>query len=164
MEVVKLKFGLMRFAGSNDDIWFYTGFPNYATFVSFYEFLLPAANQLNYWGSENAESRTELKHGVQCKIQPIDELFMTLYKLRCDALEKDIADRFQVSWSTVSRTLITWINFLYYSLKELPIWPTSKMVKETMPTCFKEHYPNTRVIIDCTELFIEMPSSFTAQS
>ncbi len=53
--------------------------------------------------------------------------------------------------------------FLYYSLKELPIWPTSKMVKETMPTCFKEHYPNTKVIIDCTELFIEMPSSFRAQ-
>ena len=33
-----------------------------------------------------------------------------------------------------------------------------------MPACFKEHYPNTRVILDCTELFIQMPSSFRAQS
>ena len=33
-----------------------------------------------------------------------------------------------------------------------------------MPTCFKEHYPNTRVIFDCTEIFIQMPSSFRAQS
>ncbi len=33
-----------------------------------------------------------------------------------------------------------------------------------MPSCFKEHYPNTRVIFYCTEVFIEMPSSFRAQS
>ncbi len=34
-------------------------------------FMNSAANQLNYWGSENAESRTQLKHGPQRKIQPI---------------------------------------------------------------------------------------------
>jgi len=33
-----------------------------------------------------------------------------------------------------------------------------------MPACFKAHYPKTRVIIDCTEIFIQMPSSFRAQS
>ena len=33
-----------------------------------------------------------------------------------------------------------------------------------MPACFKANYPATRIIIDCTELFIEMPSSFRAQS
>lgn len=58
----------------------------------------------------------------------------------------------------------TWINFLYHTLKQLPIWPSSKVVQETMPACFKEHYPNTRVILDCTEIFIQMPSSFRAQS
>ena len=38
------------------------------------------------------------------------------------------------------------------------------MVNDTMPACFKAHYPLTRVIIDCTEIFIQMPSSFRAQS
>ena len=162
-EVQKLKFCLQRFAGSDADIRFYTGFPNYKTLISFYNFLLPAATQLNYWGSENAENR-DAKRGPQRQVQPIDELFMLLYRLRCDPLEKDIADRFGISQTTVFRTLITWINFLYHTLKQLQIWPSSKVVQETMPTCFKEHYPNTRVILDCTEIFIQMPSSFRAQS
>ena len=33
-----------------------------------------------------------------------------------------------------------------------------------MPECFKETYPNTKVIIDCTELFCQKPSSLTIQS
>ena len=33
-----------------------------------------------------------------------------------------------------------------------------------MPTQFKDLYPTTRVIIDCTELFIETPSSLNIQS
>ncbi len=82
LEIETLKFGLKRFAGSDDDIRFYTGLPNYSTSLSFYEFLLPAVGKLNYWDSENSENRTEMKHGPQRKIQPIDELFMVLYRLR----------------------------------------------------------------------------------
>ena len=33
-----------------------------------------------------------------------------------------------------------------------------------MPNCFREMYPSTRVIIDCTELFVELPSSIRPQS
>ena len=33
-----------------------------------------------------------------------------------------------------------------------------------MPECFRDTYPNTRVIIDCTELFCQKPSSLTIQS
>ena len=33
-----------------------------------------------------------------------------------------------------------------------------------MPQSFKDSYPQTRVIIDCTALFIEMPSSLRSQS
>ena len=111
LKLDELKFGLQRFAGSDEDIQFYTGFPNYSTLITFYEFLLPALNQLNYWGSDNADNRLlEEKHGPHRKIQPVDELFMVLYR---DVLEKDIADRFGISSSTVSRTWITWINFLF---------------------------------------------------
>jgi len=54
-----------------------------------------------------------------------------------------------------------WINFLYYKLKQLPIWSN----KQTVTQCpLKAHYPQTRVIIDCTEIFIQIPSSFRAQS
>ena len=33
-----------------------------------------------------------------------------------------------------------------------------------MPSAFKQIYPMTRVIIDCTEIFVEMASSFRSQS
>ena len=33
-----------------------------------------------------------------------------------------------------------------------------------MPECFKATYPNIRVIIDCTELFCQKPSSLTIKS
>ena len=58
---------------------------------------------------------------------------------------------------------MTWINFLYHTLKQLPIWASREAVTKTMPACFMAYYPRTRVIIDCTEL-IQMPSSFRAQS
>ena len=46
----------------------------------------------------------------------------------------------------------------------MPIWASCEIVNQTMPACFKANYPATPIIIDCTELFIEMPSSFRAQS
>ena len=56
-EINTLTFDLQRFPGSNDDIGFYTGFPSYSTPTSFYEFLLPSATLLKYWGSDNTENR-----------------------------------------------------------------------------------------------------------
>ncbi len=49
-------------------------------------------------------------------------------------------------------------------MRALPIWASREHVQETMPQAFKDTYPNTRVIIDCTEIYIEMPTSFRSQS
>ena len=46
----------------------------------------------------------------------------------------------------------------------LPIWASREHIQQTMPQAFKDAYPNTRVIIDCTEIYIEMPTSFRSQS
>ena len=73
------------------------------TNVNVLEFLLPAATQLNYWGSGNADNGSEnMKCGPSRKRQPIDELFMTLYRLHCNILEKDIGNCFGLGSSTVS--------------------------------------------------------------
>ena len=39
-----------------------------------------------------------------------------------------------------------------------------QFVDQTMPSNLKESYPRTRMIIDCTELFLEMPSKPRCQS
>ena len=90
---------------------------------------------------------------------PEQELFLVLVRLRLGLLVQDIAHRFNTSASNVSRIFKTWIVFLNQRLRALPIWPSRKFVDDNMPACFKVAYPKTRVVIDCTEIFIEKPSS-----
>ena len=92
------------------------------------------------------------------------ELFLVLTRFRLGLLVEDMALRFDISSSHVSRIIVTWTDFLHSQMRMLPIWATKQTVKETMPKCFKEKYESTRVILDCTELFIEMPTSFRSQS
>lgn len=54
---------------------------------------------------------------------------------------------FQVFTSTVPRIVITWINNLYFQLKDL-FWPS----EDFMPVNFAEKFPSTRVILDATEI------------
>lgn len=44
------------------------------------------------------------------------------------------------------------------------IWPTREDVDRHMPDGFKELYPSTIVILDCTEIFVQTPSSLLLQS
>ena len=71
---------------------------------------------------------------------------------------------FKIPPSPVSHHLISWLSFLYFKLGSIPIWPSKEEILETMPTSFKKTYPNTRCIIDCTELFCQSPSSLNTQS
>ena len=87
-----------------------------------------------------------------------------LVRLRLGLLEEDLATRVSVSVQHISRICITWFDFLHNFFRMLPIWPTRSCIDETMPRCFRETYPQTRVVIDCTEVFIEKASSVRSQS
>ena len=95
---------------------------------------------------------------------PIDELFLVFMRLRLSLLEQDLAHRFNVSIATVSRVCTTWIAILDMQLRPLITWPSRVDIQRRMPSQFKKKYPTTRVIIDCTELFTEVPSSLNVQS
>ena len=88
----------------------------------------------------------------------IGRIFLVLVRLRLGLFEKDLAYRFGISVSTVCRICTTWINFLYVRLKELPLWPSRDLVKSYMPQVFRDLYPDTRVIIDATKIFVETPA------
>ena len=107
------------------------------------------------------------KPGPRPKLAGVDQLFLFLSRLRLGSPLKHTAWLFNLSKSTASRYIITWANFISlhsFKLGCVPIWPTKEIVIKTMPECFKATYPNTRVIIDCTELFCQKPSSLTIQS
>ena len=78
-------------------------------------------------------------------------------------MERHLADMFAVSVSTVSRIYMTWVRFLALTFNgSLLRWPSKQEIKTHMPNSFSK-YPGTRVIIDCTEFFIEKISFPSAQ-
>ncbi|KAM7314995.1 uncharacterized protein ISCGN_004778 [Ixodes scapularis] len=56
------------------------------------------------------------------------------------------------------------IGYLADYLAQLNYWPSRQVVNKYMPECFIEAYPSTRIILDCTEIFIETPKDFRVQS
>ena len=164
---------------SNDDVLFYTGLPSSDVFYQLFEYLSPEGSRSNVVYRATAQSwaanqstdaasaswrETHVPQGRPPKLSQVNELFLTLVRLRLNLKEHDLAKRFEISVSSVSRIFITWINYAYLRLGMLPIWPDRSTIKETMPGVFKERYPNTTAILDATEVKVNVPSSLLLQS
>jgi len=165
----KYEKSLFRLANIKEDnglVSFYTGFPDYDTLLTFYKIILESdAKVMRQWrGGESKETYHEVKTGRDYKLPMFEQLFLTLVRLRLGDPELDLAVRFGLSQSCVSRIIATWINLLYHSLKGLERFPPWHIVQKYMPAAFKEQYPNTRLVIDCTEFGIERPSSLVTQA
>lgn len=164
------KLTLEKIKGDSGAVQFYTGFPNYESLMAFYYVIEPKIAKLQYWRgpsalSEETEYQTshKSKPGPKRQLSGLDELFMVLVRLRVGLYIQDISDRFGIDESQVSRIFTTWVNFLYYELKEMFPFPDQETILFNMPKEFAR-YPTTRVIIDCTEVFVETPSSLNLQS
>ena len=174
------KFALERFSASPEDIAFYTGFPDYATLLVFWEKISPCASNLTRWqyarhkvnmsGDSNekfpylSDAHVKSNGGRPRTLRPIDEFFLVLVRLRLGLFERDLSHRFNISTSTVSDIIITWLNFLYIEMGSWPLWIDRATVKENLPPVFKGKYEDTIVIIDCTEFRCEVPKDPSKQS
>ena len=49
------------------------------------------------------------------------------------------------------------------NLKHLIVWPSKEFIATNIPDCFNK-FPTKRVVIGCTEFFIEIPSSLVNQT
>ncbi|CAC5426123.1 unnamed protein product [Mytilus coruscus] len=56
------------------------------------------------------------------------------------------------------------IDELFMFLCSLNIWPSKDNIEAKMPAVFKMLYPSTRVVIDCTEIKTDRPSSLALSS
>lgn len=159
------RFGIHRFTTDNALVQYYTGFSSTLLFTVFFNFIRPTANTMTSYYYQAAEGPNATPNLVrQRSMLLIDEFFMFLCRLKCGLLEQDLAVRFNIHVSTVSRKIITWANFLYFILGSFNIWPSKEFIDSKMPGIFRELYPKTRVIIDCTELKMEKPSSLALGS
>lgn len=158
------RFGLETFSTDAEKIRFYTAFPSYDCLKKFYQCIVPYAVTMITWSQFQRSSTGSVFRGFHGKLQPTDQLLLFLQKLRVGSLDLDLADRFNVSPSTVSRYMITWSNFLYVILGSQPLWPSRQAVDRFMPEAFRKLFPKTRVVIDCTEIAMQSPSSLVLRS
>ena len=162
------RFGVRRFMASDSDMRFYTGLPDYQTFLALYNFLKPRPGfSLNYYNGYSNVSKDPsyvVSRGRPRQLCAIDELFLTMTRLRLGLLEKDLADRFFISQQEVSEIFSTWIDRMSDFLGKLCFATDRETMRKNLPRCFKPDYEDVYLIIDCTELFIEKPSQVIQQS
>ena len=93
-----------------------------------------------------------------------EEFVLTLLRLRLSLFQKDLADRFNVSETTVSVVFNTWIRFMRIELEPLISLPRKEILHQYLPNIFRELYQRTVLIIDAVEIRVESPSSLDMQS
>ena len=166
-EVDRKHFSTECFKDNDILIRFYTGLEDYKTFKTLFDSFGPAVSNLVYYGTktdlERLCSEDTVKHGPKRNNSPEQEFFLVLVRLRLGLLEEDMATRAGLSQSHMSRIFIAWVDFLHSKLRSYPIWPSRGAIDQSMPVSFKDMYPSTQVVIDCTEIFIEKPNSFRSQ-
>ncbi|XP_061195756.1 uncharacterized protein LOC133203982 [Saccostrea echinata] len=142
---------------------FYTGLPTFAVFLWLFNYLAPKCERMVYWrgSSSTPEERSRTRRCMA--LEPIDQFLATLMRLKVGLYVQDMAERFGVSTGTFSQYFATWVCLLYKELKELNPFPSRDIIQRNMPSCFHS-FSNLRVILDCTEIFIQRSSSLINQN
>ena len=135
------------FKDSDDKTRFYTGLPDFHLLAKTFEFVSPYVTR-----------RTKT-------LSLFQEFVMVLIKLRLNVPNLDLAYRFEVSLSTVSRVFKAWMEVLDVRLSPLISWPEREELWRTMPRCFQYTFGKaTTIIIDCFEIYIDRPSNLLARA
>lgn len=150
----KLKLEALSFCHiENNDhiIMVYTGIPTKDIFVSLFKLF------------ENLELKYFRQWQV-VNVQKIDQLLLTLMKLKLNLLNDDLAFRFKISRETVSNIFKTWLFALHEILFKLLMAeiPSRHKNKMCMPASFSS-FTNCRIIIDCTEVNTIQPGKMDRQ-
>ena len=97
--------------------------------------------------------------GAARKLPSEHEFLSTTMRLKVGLLTENLAYRFDTVASQVTSIFVSWILSMAKGLKGLIIWAGSDVIRRNLPDSFRKDYPKCRVTIDCTEVFIETPSS-----
>lgn len=160
-KVKRLTWSVEKIKDDDKATKFYTGLPSFSVFLWLFSFLSAKAENMTFWDGKNTPS--ERRRPLKTSIPLIDQLLAVLIRLKVGLFTRDIADRFCISSSTFSSIFVTWICLLYEELKVINVYPSRQLVKQTTPVAFKS-YPNLRIILDCTEIFVQRSSSLLNQN
>ena len=158
------KFDISKFKDRDEDIEFYTGLPHWDALLLLYDLVHDKAQCLNYGNYKKKDTVSVQKLGRPRAMTLFEEFVLTLLRLRLGLFQKDLADRFNVSETTVSVVFNTWIRFMRIELEPLISLPRKEILHQYLPNIFRELYPRTVLIIDAVEIRVESPSSLDMQS
>lgn len=147
--------------------FYYTGVPTVTLLTNLFNWIEPVAKKTTLWSTKKKKTpKTETgqtKRGRPRKILSLyEEFILTLVRIRRGFRVTHLKFLFGVSPTHISRIFITWVNILSRYLEQLIVWPERNVVQENMPKSF-QLFPNTRCIIDCSEIFVEKAFRPSAQ-
>lgn len=134
---------------SEKDMLYYTGLPSQSVFRSILTLLLKKNPQLAKCEDLQVNSNEE-------------QLFMVLVRLRTGMATKEMCRNFQVSMTRFSTIFSKWVLILEKELRVKTSFPTLAQVQRHIPPHFRR-YPDTRIVLDTTEIRIQKPSGLNAQ-
>ena len=135
------------FFDSDSKVLFYTGLPSLEILMVVFEHVSPHVTRKTL------------------SLDRFQEFVIVLMKLRLNMPLQDLAYRFQVSHSTVSRIFSSWLVVMDTRLFPLISWPEREQLWRTMPQCFMYSFgKKVTVVIDCFEVFIEKPTNLLARA
>ena len=128
-------------------VLYYTGLPSYSVLQSVFSLVVK-----------------RIPDSCDSGLGIFDQFLITLMKLQLDVGEQDLAYRFGINQSTVSRCISKWVDILFTKLSFLIQWPEQDQLLKTMPADFREHFRKCALIIDCFEVFMQRPTSLKARA
>ena len=82
-------------------------------------------------------------------------MLVALMKLKLGLLNKDLAVRFDISTSRMSKIIRSLVPLIAAHMTNLIVWPDHGTIRRHLPRSFKKNSKYCVCIIDCSEIFIE---------
>ena len=127
-------------------VLYYTGLPSYSVLQSVFSLVVKG-----------------IPDSCDSGLGIFNQFLITLMKLRLDVGEQDLAYRFGINQSTVSRCISKWVDIMFTKLSFLIQWPERDQLLKTMPADFREHFRKCALIIDSFKVFMQRPTSLKAR-
>lgn len=132
---------------NDSKVKFYTGLPSAAMFFTLLTYLTTA------WAP------------ITSGVTPEKQLLAVLMKLRLGLTHQDLSYRFNCSCGAISVIFHDWLHVMSVRLHCLIHWPSRELVRKNLPNLFRSKlFKGVRCIIDCSEIFIQRPTSLSARA
>ena len=93
-----------------------------------------------------------------------DHLLLVLMKMRLGVFNRELAVRFEIHRSRVSKFFCNWVPILSNVLNSLFDWPGRGTKGTNLLAAFKKKWKDVVAIIGCKEVFIERSKNLTART